>query len=235
MQQFQSTFRLGNFGLAVTLGSLFVASSFATTIQPGQANIAGTATVGTNYVNFSNNGIPNTYTAQQPNTGGFSGLTGGTIQNLNMEVPNPFVTFNTASGLVSFDLLGFNPGIGTGACSGSAANMVGNTCTPAGSFFTLIQRQPSQVEIDLSVYGISYLGSAATGSSPTSGLFTTQNLIPGTITGVLNQVQSGGSTNAYSATFSATSPAPEPASMLMLGSGLIGLGLWSRKKFYGGK
>jgi hypothetical protein len=172
---------------------------------------------------------PNFFNSSNPNTGGFAGLTGGTIQNLTGAaltgtVPIPhFITFTVPGGPVFFDLMSIAPGLGTsGACS---SNTVGNICTPTGSPFTLIQRTAGQVEIDLSVSGLAYTGVVTSGSDVSTGLFTTQNLIPGTITAILSAVTSpSGITNSYSATFSATAPGPvipEPGTYVLLGLGLI--------------
>lgn len=227
--EFLTASRLRSLGLAVTLSALFIVSGSATMIATGQANIAGTAVVGTNFIIFSNNGTPNNFVVQLPDTGGFTGITGGSIQNLTTVTPVPFVTFFAPGGSIFFDLQGFNPGNGTGVCSGPGANVIGNSCTPVGSFFTLRQETASGVSVALNGFGISYTGTSISGSDPTTFGFTTQNLSPGTITGILAQVTAGGSPNSYSATFSA-SAVPEPVTMLMFGAGLLGVGLFGKFK-----
>jgi hypothetical protein len=186
----------------------------------GQANISGSVTVTSSSVDFSG------FTVGAPNTGSFTGLTGGSIQSLTggpaVGATNivDFATFNVPTGDVFFDLTYIRPGVGTLA---GCNDTVGSVCTPTGSPFTLRQIASNQVEIDLGLEGIAYTGSSANGSSTTMSLFTTQNLVPGTITGILMAAGSpSGITNSYSATFAAV---PEPMSMGLLGGGLLLLGL----------
>jgi hypothetical protein len=229
---------------AVLLGSLLsISAASAATIVAGQVNFTGTVAVNTGGVFFANAvSTPHLIDPSNPNTGGYSGLTGGTIQDLTGPATtgafsvSHFITFNLPGGPVFFDLQNIAAGLGTLAACGS--NTIGNVCTPAGSPFTLIQVAANQVEIDLSVSGVAYLDVVTTGSDPTSGLLTTQNLLPGTITDILAAVSSpGGITNSYSATFSSLAPGttlgtPEPGTlgMIFTGLGLLGIRLFRRNR-----
>jgi hypothetical protein len=142
-----------------------------------------------------------------------------------------FTTFNTILGVIHFDLQNIFPGVGTNvACSN---NSVGSLCTPTGSPFTL-QQTNSGVAITLNLSGIAYLPPSSSGSTPTTGLFTAQVQVPGTITGVLQAVQNGTLVDqSYSANFTSTplSTVPEPGSLSMLsaGVGLLAIGI-ARKR-----
>ncbi|MES1257345.1 MAG: hypothetical protein ABUS51_02900 [Acidobacteriota bacterium] len=188
------------------------------------ANLGGCILVNSSGIFFSNTPCttPNVFDAGAPDTGSYTGLTGGTIQNLTGapvvgNLPSPivnFATFNTPAGTIHFDLVSTDPGFGTAA--GCISNAPGSVCTLPGSPITLTQVTSNRVSITLGINGQAYLGSSSTGTSPTGALFTTQNLIPGTITGILAEATSqSGFQDSYSATFSSVNaPSTCPANTL---------------------
>lgn len=188
----------------------------------GMANIAGSVTVSETTIDF--NPIF-TVPPGAMNTGSFSDLTGGTVNAVLTGGPasgsvndKNFMTFHTPSGNIDFDLTNIQKGNG-----------------PDDSPFTFTQAG-SNVLVGLSFDGSSYFESTPSQISPTSGVFSTQLLVPGaSIQDVIQSVESGNAITGqtYSATFTATnmppSEVPEPTTYSLLGLGLVAAGVISRK------
>jgi hypothetical protein len=134
---------------------------------------------------------------------------------------------HTNLGLIHFDIANIDPGYGT--LANCLSNTVGNSCTTPGSPFTLTQVTPQTVAFTFSVEGVFYTGSSLGGTTPGVALLKGQQ-VPGTITEVLNVLQTTGNfSNTYSGGFSeagtpSTTPEPGTLAMLLGGIGLMAIG-----------
>ena len=211
--------------------SFFTGTAGAAAVT-GVSNIAGSVRVTNDSILF-NPVFTNTNGGLE--TESFAGLTGGSIGTLTGgpktgEVNMPgFIHFDEGVAVpITFDLTYIAPGVGSAADCGSSAT--GAKCTTPGSPFTLLQLSSNTVVASLQLNGEAYTDPKSSGYSYATGIFSTQFVVPGTIPDILAQLQTtGGIDSTYSASFS-TSPVPEPASMLMMGLGLVGAGLVARKK-----
>jgi hypothetical protein len=223
-------------GLLTVPAFLFTQAATAAPIT-GQANIAGNVTVGGTSITFESNF---TTTTGATETGSFTGLTGGTIQSLtggpvtgNLATPiSKFISFSTGVATpVYFDLTYIAPGVGT--LAGCSSAMPGALCTPAGSPFTLFQLSGNTVIASLQFNGNGYTDTTGSGTTPTTAIFSTQTAINGTLPDIYALLAGGGTVSGitYSASFT-TTPVPEPASLLLMGTGLISAGLIARRKVH---
>lgn len=221
--------RLGKLSLMglLAVGSLLsTGSAFADSVS-GVANISGAVTVTSDTIDFYHwFSVP----VGATNTGSFTNLVGGTVNTtltggptygaVDPSIGKNFITFEIedpttlAISKIDFDLTYIEKG------------NVGN------SPFTFTQAG-SNVLVGMSLDGVSYNESSpGEVSSTTSGVYSTQLIVNGeTVDQVIANVNAGNaiSGQSYSATFTA-SPTPEPASLMLMGVGLLGAGYIGRRK-----
>jgi hypothetical protein len=219
--------KLSLMGLLAVGSILSTGSAFADSVS-GVANISGAVTVTSNTIDFYHwFSVP----VGATNTGSFTNLVGGTVNTtltggptfgaVDPNVGKDFITFEIedpttmAISNIDFDLTYIEQG-----------NVGGN------SPFTFTQAG-ANVLVGLSLDGVSYYESSpGEVSSTTSGVYSTQLIVNGeSIDDVIASVNAGNAITgqSYSATFTA-SPTPEPASLMLMGVGLLGAGYIGRRK-----
>jgi len=164
----------------------------------------------------------------------------GTIKDIGTAFP--ITSFETVSltvpgGPAIFDLLNIIPASGSPCALGQTSG----TCS-TGAFSIKTESAANSVTIALSLNEIGYLTSSSTGSTPYAGIFQTTLIgdlsfyTAGACTGAVNignilTCEGSGKTirSSWSGTQSPVSGVPEPASLSMMGIGLLGLGLIGRR------
>jgi hypothetical protein len=150
----------------------------------------------------------------------------GAIKNLTLGggSVDMFMTFTSTP--LDFVLNGLGPGSST-ICSGAIG--LNQTCSAAAGSPFILTNLGANTGVSLTAFGTANDGT--TGSAGWTGAFTTQ-LAGLTLSQVLSIISSGGAIDStHSASFTVTSATvPEPATLSMMGIGLLGLGLLRRRK-----
>ena len=168
----------------------------------------------------------------------FSRTGGGTIKDIAGTPITAFETVQlTSGGPAIFDLLNIIAPTGLPACTTSTNS---GACT--SGTFSFLQQTDTQVVVSLALNEIGYVGSKSTGFTSYKGVFSTtlSGNIAGctgsncsdTIANILAWEAGAGHTitSSWAATQSPVSGVPEPATLSMMGVGLLGLGLIRRRK-----
>lgn len=231
--------------LLIAIGLVFVAAESAhADITVGTFNIGGSVTFTPNAITWKNSISP--FTADEANigptpTGIYSALSGTTvtISDLNFGIEpvglsfsaQPFISFDAAPFLSALHINYIFQGIYTAAGCSANPPAAGQTCTPTGSPLSLVNNGPANNITSTAVWVVS--GVSADGTYTWNGMFT--SVFPDPFQTELAGFLPGGPgsiTNTYSATITVNQPtnAPEPSSLLLLGSGLAGVAGLARRK-----
>lgn len=226
-QMFANPIPIGGGGV-LNLGSFSVAAQQACVIfYNGTINCGGTATANIN-------------DPTDPIFGDITGTGQDTLKSLGATPPISQVLIdhsNLSGNFYSFDLLGFFIPASTPFCTVSTPQ--GTNCQVAGSPFVFDQTSPTTVAVQLNENLCGYTGNVAGGGgtlgtcptgTPYTGLLTGNIAGQGNLQTILNTIATGGTVTGGSISYALNpSAVPEPVSMLLIGSGLLGVALVGRR------
>lgn len=234
-------------GLACSVLLVLAAPAVAAPVT-GTLDLSGTFTLATSFTNFCNTAgpcaaAPGNWNEPGSGTGDLAtpygnDPNGGLITNLSQAAepvgttvaPVLFLDFAPSGALpapdIEFFITEIFAGVG-GSANCGAAPAPGQTCTPSGSSATFLNNADGTSSVTITAAGIAERISSSQTDALTMVLtaqFDTpfQSILTGYETGI---------TSTYSATFDASPAAtvPEPLSLSLVGSGLIGIVLLRRR------
>lgn len=169
-----------------------------------------------------------------------SGDTTGVIKNLNGSTPSPLANFIvfTDQPILHFDLVSIGPGSNSVACS-ATVDPNNASCSPFAGSPVILTPNGAGTSATLSARGTA--GDSSGVPSNWLGSFTTQfpNITPAQLQDAINNgttitgfCLAGTCTSTFSGSFVATvNPSvPEPMSLVLIGSGLIGLAFLNKSR-----
>jgi hypothetical protein len=174
-----------------------------------------------------------------------SGDTNGQIKNLGPATPSPLLDFIffTDQPNLHFDLTMIGPGVNSTSCS-TTLDQNNPACSPVTGSPVILAPSATGTTATLSARGTArdtsgtlsnWVGSFTTQFADITPFQLQDAIVNGTtITGAGGTIicQAGACTSTYSGSFRATAQptVPEPMSLMLIGSGLVGLALLNRSK-----